>query len=1012
MDKFLQRPATWKTKTYEAAVAAAAQKRKPTAASASSTPSRRPLQPPAGSYPSRALLEQQERLKRSRLAGDAPSPQPCPKASERPRPEEEMRAAKEAAAEAEAEAEWENMQPNPSAAPGVPTPKRQDSHWARLQQDFNSPNAALRMRALRALKSPSRNAYNCFDVPQAEQSIITAQEREAVERPSLAELLKEVRVFVEVRSGHDNRSEGVKAIISKMGAQINDRLLRNTTHVVFKDGLLSTYKKASEWKIPIVSILWIEACKVQRKICEPSKYPISNIRMYEYPELYGKIPRIRCMQPDSELNKRPRKQKDTPTSAKDIETESASVHNPLNTPTTTKNDISRFFRAIGKPKATEDAAVESPATNLLNRISSGRYNPLSATPSNQKGINGSGDASVSEQTQAKKSLRFVASSEEQEMLLRSATRTRRSTVEPPPVAEPTPAPSTRRRSCAAEIGGGKEPRTSRRRSSSQASDQVAAAAPAAEPRMTRRRSSLMFVAAKDNPENTVAQNTIQTITEEEQAPLVDGGRNSMPMEEATVANKTDCVEQSLDISEPQNDVFYEVDQRATMYTSERMDITTLQRRSVATPSSELRKDFGAWETSSCQMEEVPTTPLFSSTRLPSTANSTTNRRRTILNIINESIEQINSSHRRSLAQANEAELGQCRSQPSEQEAAAPKPEEEPKPVEEPKKRRLFNPNDEVVATPTISNRKSRLSIGGAAASGQKRRRSVAVVPNTVSEMNAAETGCGDKVSKPAEVTTTPLANKFEYTESSVDTGGSGTTTEAKPKPKRSRIRTLVHTNMHHEQIQFIHKALRRLRGMRLDPTVTQRTTHLVSLEPRRTLNLLRGLMRGVWIVSYQWVIASVRAGKWIGEEPYEMTRFSRAIEICRAERQAFGIHYQCELFRFMEHFYVSSLCQPIQFNNMKELLLLGGAKLTENRFKAKYIIGDKRRAEDERIYLSPYWVLDSITNMQIQRFGKYLMKSAIITPAGIRYENPTQLTQMDHFRRNHEFIDPPLIMDK
>lgn len=64
----------------------------------------------------------------------------------------------------------------------------------------------------------------------------------------------------------------------------------NTTHVVFKDGLLSTYKKASEWNIPVVSILWIEACKVQRKLCDPVKFPISNIHMYEYPELFGKIP--------------------------------------------------------------------------------------------------------------------------------------------------------------------------------------------------------------------------------------------------------------------------------------------------------------------------------------------------------------------------------------------------------------------------------------------------------------------------------------------------------------------------------------------------------------------------------------------------------------------------------------------------------------------------------------------------------------------------------------------------
>lgn len=63
----------------------------------------------------------------------------------------------------------------------------------------------------------------------------------------------------------------------------------NTTHVVFKDGLLSTYKRAQSWNIPIVSILWIEACKVQRRLCDPTQFPISNIHMYEYPELYGKV---------------------------------------------------------------------------------------------------------------------------------------------------------------------------------------------------------------------------------------------------------------------------------------------------------------------------------------------------------------------------------------------------------------------------------------------------------------------------------------------------------------------------------------------------------------------------------------------------------------------------------------------------------------------------------------------------------------------------------------------------
>lgn len=59
--------------------------------------------------------------------------------------------------------------------------------------------------------------------------------------------------------------------------------------MIFKDGLLSTYKKAKNWGIPIVSILWIEACKKECRICDPSDYPISNLDRYENPELYTKI---------------------------------------------------------------------------------------------------------------------------------------------------------------------------------------------------------------------------------------------------------------------------------------------------------------------------------------------------------------------------------------------------------------------------------------------------------------------------------------------------------------------------------------------------------------------------------------------------------------------------------------------------------------------------------------------------------------------------------------------------
>lgn len=58
---------------------------------------------------------------------------------------------------------------------------------------------------------------------------------------------------------------------------------------MFKNGLQSTYNKAKNWNIPIVSILWIEACKKHLVLMDPNSYQIANVDRYENPDLYGKI---------------------------------------------------------------------------------------------------------------------------------------------------------------------------------------------------------------------------------------------------------------------------------------------------------------------------------------------------------------------------------------------------------------------------------------------------------------------------------------------------------------------------------------------------------------------------------------------------------------------------------------------------------------------------------------------------------------------------------------------------
>lgn len=185
--------------------------------------------------------------------------------------------------------------------PNLPLDCPNNPRLARLYKDLQSPSATTRLRALRALKSPSkREAYGQFDVPHEEQDIITAEERQMPRPKTIQELMAGVCIYVEVRSGTDNRSDGIRDHLVSLGAKVNDKLYKDTTHVIFKDGLLSTYQKAKKMNVPVVSILWIEACKRHLCLMNPDSYPISNVERYENPELFKKIRRQKSMQPRAE----------------------------------------------------------------------------------------------------------------------------------------------------------------------------------------------------------------------------------------------------------------------------------------------------------------------------------------------------------------------------------------------------------------------------------------------------------------------------------------------------------------------------------------------------------------------------------------------------------------------------------------------------------------------------------------------------------------------------------------
>ncbi|XP_030793435.1 microcephalin isoform X2 [Rhinopithecus roxellana] len=84
-------------------------------------------------------------------------------------------------------------------------------------------------------------------------------------------------------------------------------------------------------------------------------------------------------------------------------------------------------------------------------------------------------------------------------------------------------------------------------------------------------------------------------------------------------------------------------------------------------------------------------------------------------------------------------------------------------------------------------------------------------------------------------------------------------------------RTLVMTSMPSEKQNVIIQVVDKLKGFSIAPDVCETTTHVLSGKPLRTLNVLLGIARGCWVLSYDWVLWSLESGHWISEEPFELS---------------------------------------------------------------------------------------------------------------------------------------------
>ncbi|CAH1986063.1 unnamed protein product [Acanthoscelides obtectus] len=193
------------------------------------------------------------------------------------------------------------------------------------------------------------------------------------------------------------------------------------------------------------------------------------------------------------------------------------------------------------------------------------------------------------------------------------------------------------------------------------------------------------------------------------------------------------------------------------------------------------------------------------------------------------------------------------------------------------------------------------------------------------------------------------------------------------KIDKLQMPTIVCTKLHKDDVVVFNQIVKKLGKFSIEDEVSSRTTHLVAGEPKRTINMLRAMARGCWILKYEWLLKSLEAEKWLPEEDFEEIDFSPAVRQSRLQRQAFGPSYSMDVFQDCGVIYVARGSTP-RCSDLRELVKLCGAKVTTITRNADIIVGGYQNRDDV-ICVTEIWVLDSIKFNKKMNCNKYKITS-------------------------------------
>ncbi|KAH9498485.1 hypothetical protein Btru_007630 [Bulinus truncatus] len=186
--------------------------------------------------------------------------------------------------------------------------------------------------------------------------------------------------------------------------------------------------------------------------------------------------------------------------------------------------------------------------------------------------------------------------------------------------------------------------------------------------------------------------------------------------------------------------------------------------------------------------------------------------------------------------------------------------------------------------------------------------------------------------------------------------------------------SLVMTSLHRNEQDIVCSVVKKFGIFRMTNYVQPCTTHVVCGDARRTLNILRAIARGCWVLRKSWAFESLEAGCWLLEENYEMEKEFPAARRSRLEREKVGHGYKPDLLSKVGPICVFSDCTPPR-EELVHLINLCCGHVTGSQTRASVFIGNNH--DPKRLVISPTWILDCITSLETLNQLDYIVPAPV-----------------------------------